>query len=609
VAGRIRQEDLEAVRERTDIVKLVSGYLTLKKAGHDSFVGLCPFHTEKTPSFSVSPSKQVFYCFGCGAGGDAIRFLRDVEHLEFTEAVERLAKEAGVSLRYEGDTPAERRAAGRRQALHRANEEAFALYHRMLLEGREGEDARRYLERRGFDRDAWTQFGVGYAPRYPDFLLRRLARTYSPEILLEAGLAARDREGNVRDAFRGRVTFPVHDLSGRAVGIGARMLPAEPAAERPTGRPDEAPEREEGPKYLNTRETPIYRKAEVLYNLNRAKAGVAKSGEIVVVEGYTDVIALARAGVETAVATCGTALGEGHLRLASRFAQRMILAFDSDDAGARAAERAYEFLERFAVQPVVLILPEGLDPADFVRQRGAAAFRELAAGAEPLVEYMLRRVVGRHDLSTVEGQTTAVAAGLPVLEGLGDPVRQAEYAHRLSELADVSEASVVLALERKLAGRPVEVAKAIKRSSVHEKVEREMLRLLARDPEIYGVLAGRLDEAHFQLAANRKLFALLQRAGGDVRAIIADSADDAEVRGASALALEALDGEPTLEYAEEVFARLQEFKLRRSSAELRQRLQKLNPTTQPEDYDLLFQQLITIDGELRRVKERRGIPA
>ncbi|HZP89416.1 MAG TPA: DNA primase [Actinomycetota bacterium] len=593
MAGRIRQEDLEAVRERTDIVKLVSGYLTLKKAGHDSFVGLCPFHAEKTPSFSVSPSKGLYYCFGCGAGGDSIRFLRDVEHLEFSEAVERLAAEAGIRLRYEGDSAAERRAASRRQALHRANEEAAALYHRTLLEGREGEQARAYLQARGIDREAAVAFEVGYAPGYPDFLLRRLARSLAPEILLEAGLVLRDQDGGLRDRFRGRITFPVHDLSGRAVGIGARVLPGG---------------REEGPKYLNSPETPVYRKAEVLYNLHRAKAAVSRSGEIVVVEGYTDVIALVRAGVEHAVATCGTALGEGHFRLASRFAQRMVLAFDSDEAGARAAERAYAFLEQFPVQPVVLILPEGLDPADFVQRHGAEAFRELASSARPLVEYMLRRGVGRHDLSTVEGQTAAVSAALPILEGLSDPVRQREYAHLLSELAGVSESSVLLALERRLAGRPAEVARAIKRGSVQERVEREMLRLLVRDPDIWAALADRLSEDHFQSAANRKLFELLRAAGGDGRRVATASEDEKVVRGISALALEPVEGEVTAEYAHDVWARLQEFALKRRSDAIRGRLQKLNPTTEADEYDRLFQDLIATDGELRRLKERRGAP-
>ncbi|HEY8115479.1 MAG TPA: CHC2 zinc finger domain-containing protein, partial [Actinomycetota bacterium] len=259
MAGRIRDDDVAAVRERTDIVKLVSGYLTLKKAGHDRLVGLCPFHTEKTPSFGVSPSKGLYHCFGCGKGGDAIGFLRDVEHLEFSEAVERLAKEAGIALRSEGDTPAERRVASKRQALVRANEAAFELYHRTLLEAKEGEEARAYLESRGIDRDVAAEFEIGYAPAYPDFLLRRLVRSLSAELLVEAGLAIKDQEGNVRDRFRRRITFPVHDLSGKAVGIGARILPGGSG-------------RDEGPKYLNSPETPVYRKAEVLYNLQRAKA-------------------------------------------------------------------------------------------------------------------------------------------------------------------------------------------------------------------------------------------------------------------------------------------------------------------------------------------------
>ncbi|HEY7660181.1 MAG TPA: DNA primase [Actinomycetota bacterium] len=594
MAGRIRDEDVAAVRERTDIVKLVSGYLTLKKAGHDRFVGLCPFHTEKTPSFGVSPSKGVYHCFGCGKGGDAIGFLRDVEHLEFSEAVEHLAKEAGITLRYEGDTPAERRAASRKQALYRANEAAFDLYHQVLLEGREGEDARKYLAARGIDRETSVEFGVGYAPGYPDFLLRRLAKSLSTEILLEAGLALKDQEGNVRDRFRGRITFPVRDLSGRAVGIGARILP--------TGRDD-------GPKYLNSPETPIYRKAEVLYNLSRAKAEVSRSGEVVVVEGYTDVIALARAGVATAVATCGTALGEGHFRLASRFAQRMVLAFDSDEAGARAAERAFAFLEQFRIHPVVLILPEGLDPADFVERHGGPAFRELADAAVPLIEYMLRRTVQRTDLSTIEGQTEAVAAAMPLLQGLSDPVRRTEYAHLLAELVGVSEGSVVLALERHQEGRPVELGQAMKRASAQERVEREMLRLLAADAETYASIMPRLSDEHFPSARNRELFRLLQESRGDVSATVATADDESAVTALSGLVLEPLDGEPVPGYAEDVWARLQEFVLRRRSAKIRAELQKMNPLADTPAYDELFQRLIATDGELRRLRDHGHVPA
>jgi len=591
VAGRIRDEDVAAVRERTDIVKLVSGYLTLRKAGNDRFIGLCPFHTEKTPSFGVSPSKGLYHCFGCGKGGDAIGFLRDVEQLEFSEAVERLAAEAGITLRYEGDTVNERRAASRRQALYRANEAAFDLYHRTLIEGREGEEARRYLDSRGIDRDVAMEFGIGYAPGYPDFLLRRLARSLSAELLVDAGLAIKDGDGTVRDRFRRRITFPVHDLSGKAVAIGARILPSNDDGE------------DRGPKYLNSPESPVYKKAEVLYNLQRAKASATRSGELYLVEGYTDVIALVRAGVPNAVATCGTALGEGHIRLASRFARRMVLAFDSDDAGARAAERAFEFVERFPIQPVVLILPEGLDPADFVERHGGQALMDLSSRAVPLVEYMLRRTVGRHDLSTVEGQSAAVASAVPLLERLEDPVRRSEYAHQLAELAGVTEGSVVMALEQRLAGRPVEVQQAVKRASAQEKVEREMLRLIARDGNAFGSIGPRLTDDHFRSSRNRQLLAALRAAGGDVSASVsAADEDDEDVRSLTALALEPLDGDDVSGYADEVWMRLQEFLLKRRSTAIRQELQKMNPVSDPR-YDALFEQLIATDGELRRLRE------
>jgi DNA primase len=363
------------------------------------------------------------------------------------------------------------------------------------------------------------------------------------------------------------------------------------------------PGREDGPKYLNSPETPIYRKGEVLYNLHRAKGAIARTSDIYVVEGYTDVIAMAQTGIETAVATCGTALGEGHFRLASRFAERMVLAFDSDEAGARAAERAFQFLESYSVRAVVLILPEGKDPADVVRTEGAEALLSMTKEAVPLVEYMLRRTVARRDLSTVEGQSAAVAAALPMLEQLRDPIRQSEYGHLLAELAGVSDSSVSIALDRRLGGRPVEVRQAVKRASAQERVEREMLRLLARGGEPVSDIVDRLEAVHFQMARNRELFALVHAADGDVRGYAARSDNDKAVAALSALAVEPTESEPTRGYAEDVWARLQEFALKRRSTEVRSQLQKLNPQSDPR-YDELFQQLIALDGELRRLRGR-----
>jgi DNA primase len=586
--SRIRQEDIEVVKERTDIVALVGQYLALKKTGHDSMSGLCPFHQEKTASFSVSPAKGVFYCFGCGKGGDAITFLRELEHLSYIEAVERLAQLAGVTLRYEGDSAAERRAAARRNALFAANEKAAQLYARTLREGREGEDARGYVRERGLPTEALETFGLGYAPGYPDFLLRRLSNDFGPEVLLEAGLATKGEDGVVRDRFRGRLTFPIQDLQGRHLGFGARILPSDARAG-------------EQAKYLNTAETPIYRKGEVLYNLHRARPSVSRSGQVFVVEGYTDVIGLAQAGIDTAVATCGTALGEGHFKLLSRFAQRAVLAFDSDEAGARAAERASAFQEQYPVQSVVMIMPEGLDPAEFVAKHGADAVREATASARPLVEYMVRRTVDRHDLSTVEGQSAAVADALPILQKLQDPVRRSEYSHLLADLTGVADESVRASLERRLGGHPEQVEKTMRKASARDRVEREMLRLLIRDRTLFVDFEPRLSEDHVRTPAGRAILAALRTAAGDVSAV-AGGDDPKLAAAASALAVEPLEGDPTADYAAHVFARLQEFVLKSRSDELRIRLQKLNPQTDA-GYDALFHELVAVDGELRRIRE------
>jgi DNA primase len=586
--ARIRHDDIESVKERTDIVALVSQYLTLKRTGHDSMSGLCPFHQEKTASFSVSPVKGVFYCFGCGKGGDAITFLRELENLSYVEAIERLAQQAGVTLRYEGDSAADRRAAARRNALFSANEEAARLYHRMLLDGREAQDARAYVAERGVSSTSIETFAIGYAPGYPDFLLRRLASELGPEVLLEAGLATKGEDGVVRDRFRGRLIFPVQDLQGRYLGFGARILPGDARAA-------------EMAKYLNTAETAIYRKGELLYNLNRARQSVARSGEVFVVEGYTDVIGLAQAGVDNAVATCGTALGEKHFELLSRFATRALLAFDSDEAGARAAERAFAFHERYPVQASVMIMPDGLDPAEFVAKHGPEAVLDAARAARPLVEYMLRRTVQRHELSNVEGQSAAVAEALPIVQRLEDPVRRSEYGHLLADLTGVAEDSVRTALQRRLGGHPEQVAKTMRKATARDRVEREMLRLIARDADAYQAFTPQLTDEHVRTAAGRALLAALRSADGDVSAI-AGGDDPKLAAAASALAVEELEGDPTPEYSAHVFARLQEFVLKGRSDELRIRLQKLNPQVD-SGYDKLFHELVAVDGELRRIRQ------
>jgi DNA primase len=610
VAGRIRQEDVQEVRDRTDIVKLIGQYLTLKKAGHDSLSGICPFHTEKTPSLSVSPAKQVFYCFGCGEHGDALGFLMKVESLSFPEAVERLARDAGIQLRYESESPADRRAAGRRQALHRANAEASGLFHSTLMEGKEGRDAREYLASRGIDRTAAEEFEIGYAPTYSDFLLRRLSGSFSPELLVEAGLAVRG--DSIRDRFRGRITFPIHDLSGQHVAFGGRLLVAA----------------EGQPKYLNTNETPVYRKGKVLYNLHRARADMTRSGRAVVVEGYTDVIALAPAGVPTAVATCGTALSEDHYQLLSRFATEVVLTFDADEAGARAAERAFAFDERFPVRTRVLVLPNGLDPADYVQKHGGEAFQELASRAVPLVEFMIERAMRGADLSSVEGRTAAVHAGLPIVAGLDDEVRRQEYASLLADRAGVSDSSVFTELERlsRIAGQggggpagrraPAPARESLSAGptrSPQQRVEWDMLKLLAQSEDAFAAVAGELTDDHFERAGHRRLLQLLLDAKGDVRSLVAPEdegrgdgeTEDPKLAGqVAALATEPIDLEATAENAQRVWWRLEEFRLKRAIDALRRELQKINPVTDAERYDEMFAELARLTGAWRRAREQ-----
>jgi DNA primase len=624
MAGRIRSEDIQAVRERTDIAQVVSQYLQLKKTGRDSMSGLCPFHTEKTASFSVSPGKQVYYCFGCGEGGDVFGFLRKVENLSFSEAVERLAGPVGITLRYEGQTASDRRAAGQRGVLHRVNAEAGTLFHRMLVDGREAADARAYLVARGISDASVEKFGIGYAPGYSDFLLKRLTRTYSAELLVEAGLVTKDERGTLRDRFRGRVVFPIHDLSGNAVGFGGRLLAG------PHAPPNAA-------KYVNSPETAVYHKGNLLYNLNRAKADITRTGRAFLVEGYTDVVALDQAGITTAVATCGTALGEEHIRLLARFGEKVVLSFDSDEAGARAAERAYQFHERYPVDLSVLVLPEGQDPADFALAHGAeagAAFGRAVERAVPLVRYMLERSLKDRSLADIEERNRAVNAGLALVAGLEDPVRRQEYARVLAGLVGEPEMSVMLQLERLLAsqfdggGGAGPTASPRSRMPAFQKVEREALKLLLQEPQLCGARLDEMMPDRFSTPGYRAAFDLMRdshahgngtgngtgtsQAGATphtVAALVASAHDrprgDQLAKLVAALAVEPAEtlGEVTQDYANRVFLRLEELALKRQAEEIRTRLERLNPLTSPDEHRDLFAEFAKVEGQRRKIRE------
>jgi DNA primase len=390
----ILDEDVARVRESADIVAIASEHIALKRVGR-RYTGLCPFHGEKSPSFSINPELGLYYCFGCGAKGDAISFLREVEHLDFVEAVERLAARSGITLRYDDAKVGKDRE--RKDRLVAATEAAVAFYNRLLLEAPEAGTARKYLRSRGFDGDAARQFQLGFAPDTFDALSGHLQKTgHKRDDLVEAGLAFVNRANKLQDAFRNRLMFPIFDQKGSPVGFGGRTL---------TG---------DGPKYKNSPETPIYRKHRILYGLNWAKAEVVAQGQVVVCEGYTDVMAFALGGVPIAVATCGTALTDEHVGLLKNLARKVVLAYDADAAGQGAAEKWYEWEHKYEIQLSVAALPAGGDPAE-VWQANPGALKEAVENARPFLEFKLRRELGKNDLTSPEGRARAAEAVVPIL--------------------------------------------------------------------------------------------------------------------------------------------------------------------------------------------------
>jgi len=397
----IHDEDLQRVKVESDLVGIISQYVALRKVGQ-RFSGLCPFHNEKTPSFSVNAEEGFFYCFGCQKSGDAITFVREIEHLDFVGAVEWLANRMGIALRY---TDASNGASHKeKQELSELLEKAAEFYHQTLRTGKEAGKVRAYLRSRGFDSETVEQFRIGYAPDKWDALATHL--NVPTEKLEAAGLGRRGQRGTPIDFFRDRVMFPVADASGIVVGFGGRMLP-------------------EGqqPKYKNTAQTRLYDKSKILYGLHWAKKQVVAEDEIIVCEGYTDVIGCFRAGLDRAVATCGTALTDDHVKTMVRFAKRIVIAFDADGAGKAAADRFYEWEDRHEAEVFVAAIPEGADPGQLAEEN-PEALREAIRSAEPFLSYRINRVLDRADLTHVEGRARAAAdSGAIIAEHPNEVVR------------------------------------------------------------------------------------------------------------------------------------------------------------------------------------------
>ncbi|MFD9002141.1 DNA primase [Streptomyces sp. NPDC059582] len=528
MAGRINDEDVKAVRDAVPIDAVVSEYLQLRNAGGGNLKGLCPFHDEKSPSFQVSPSKGLFHCFGCQEGGDTITFVMKVDHLTFSESVERLAAQAGITLRYEegGYNPAHQR--GERIRLVEAHKVAAQWYAEQLATSPEAETGRIFLAERGFDQAAAVHFGVGYSPQGWDHLTRYLrGKGFTDKELTLSGLSQEGRRGPI-DRFRGRLMWPIRDIGGEVVGFGARKLY----------------EADNGPKYLNTPDTPIYRKSQVLYGIDLAKKDIAKSSRAVVVEGYTDVMACHLAGVTTAIATCGTAFGGDHIKILRRLlmdngSARVIFTFDGDAAGQKAALRAFEDDQKFAAETYIAIAPDNMDPCELRLAKGDEAVADLVEPRTPLFEFALRQIVVRYDLDTPAGRAAALDEAAPIVARIKNSGAQHEVAVQLAGMLGILDTQFVVKRVAQLARwardrggkgapaparggtqpydaapRPTAGGPALNLRNPVYATERELLKLALQRPELVSPAFDAYGVDEFTAAAYAAVRQAVMEAGG-----------------------------------------------------------------------------------------------
>ena len=621
MAGRIRDEDIATVRERAAIDDVVSAYVTLRGAGGGSQKGLCPFHDEKTPSFTVTPARQYFHCFGCGQGGDVFTFLQQIEGLSFVEAAEKLAARFGVELRYTEGGPRSGGDHGQRQRLVEANRLAQQFYAAQLAESAEAVPGRQFLAERGFDRDVADRFGVGFAPRSGEALLRHLrGRDARDDDLVAAGLVGRSSRG-LYDRFRGRLLWPIRELSGEVVGFGARRLFDDDRIDA---------------KYLNTAESPLYKKSHLLYGVDLARREIARAGQAVVVEGYTDVMACHLAGVPTAVATCGTAFGADHVRVLRRllldhdeFRGEVIFTFDGDGAGQRAALKAFEGDQQFVAQTYVAVEPGGLDPCDLRLQHGDAAVRELVASRVPLYRFVLRHVVDRYDLERADGRIDAVRAAASLVASVRDRSKVDAFARELAGMVGVDPDDVRGAVrhasrQRQPARRPAvgdRNAQVVQGEALPPDTpsvgdprftdEREALKAVVQHPQLVPDPPG-LDATDFHHPLLQAVWTAVAAAplprGAEAGWFdgVRERAGDAAASVLSRLAVEPLRtaGEPDARLVAALLARLQELTAARRIEEIKSRLQRTNPVEQASDYNRMFGELVALEQHRRQLRER-----
>jgi DNA primase len=609
VAGLINPEDLETVRERSRIEEVVASYVTLRRGGGGSLTGLCPFHDEKTASFHVTPARGYYHCFGCGEGGDVIDFIQKINNVSFTEAVEYLADRCGVQLRYT-DSGGPRVEPGLRLRILEANKAAAEFFVAQLM-GSAGLPGRQFLDGRGFGKDAAEQFGIGFAPQGGHELRDHLrSRGFNDGELVKAGLI---REQGW-DFFQGRVLWPIRDAGASVLGFGARKIFDD----------DRMPA-----KYLNTPETPVYKKSHVLYGLDLARTNIAKKNQVVIVEGYTDVMACHLAGVDTAVASCGTAFGDDHARLLQRLlgtgdvsGGEVIFTFDGDAAGQAAAVKVFKGDRNFGSQTYVAVAPRGLDPCDLRMAEGDAAVRDLVAKREPLYRYVMRNVISGYDLDRGDGRLAAVRAAAPLVSSIRDDSLVLEYVRELAKLIgmDPDEVRREVKSVRAQRGRrpddaPPEEAQAepvvsLRLPSPNDRrleAERGTLRLIVRSPELFAPGWNELTCEDFTDPAYRALFCSVQAAEDGTttwtQRIVAANPEPALEQLVITLAVEPVLREATAAYAAEYSALLRVQTLARRIAELKSKLQRTDPITDEAVHKKMFAQLVSLESE------RKGLMA
>jgi DNA primase len=650
VPGRIRDEDIALVRERSAVDEVVGEYLQLRPAGADAFKALCPFHDEKTPSFNVTPSRGLWYCFSCTEGGDVIKFVQRIDNLGFAEAVERLAARAGIELRYEQGGHVPGREQTDRRRLIEAHRAAAEFYTERMA-APQAAVAREFLSSRGFQAPDWAGFGLGYAPREWDALTSHLrGRGFTDAELLRGGLASQGRRGPM-DRFRGRLIWPIRDLTGEVIAFGARRLA----------------EDDQGPKYLNTPETPLFKKSAVLYGADLAKRDIAQRRQVVVVEGYTDVMACHLAGVTTAVATSGTSFGEGHIKILRRllmdsdkFRGEVIFTFDGDTAGQRAVERAFAFESDFVTQTMFALQPDGLDPCDLRLAHGDAAIRDLVAQRVPVYEFAIRNELARHNLETNEGRLAALDAAASMIGRIKDYGLRDRYAVSLDRwlgmmdenfvLARVRERLAAAAGPRRTGARgnnsvsgnsngsarngqnghgpgptgppkqdPVRPAPApYDADNPVVQLEREALKLAVQRPALCGPSFDALGRECFTVPVHAAVFGLITECGGAgggaaggrewVERLLAAAPDEQLEKFLTRLAVEQLhtpraDGEADARYIDAILARVEELAVSREIAVLKSRLQRLSPV-QETNYNKIFGDLVGLEQRRKVLSDR-----